>query len=229
MRAGAFRALGALVLGVGALGSAALGGCAAPAAPRLLSVAPADPVSPGVACARAAFELALQADGSVRRDDIRLVLWDGTASEHELLFRLRERAAASRWQLPAKAEPGAAAFALLRLHCSGAVDSGRTDFGNRVEAAQRARRAGAAALRRRSGSQCSEHDLDCLWSRDLETLKRGPFLHDMLELPPAEEAAVQGAAGFWVCRAARTSHQGQFVFLDHELHLLGVGRYWIGE
>jgi hypothetical protein len=40
---------------------------------------------------------------------------------------------------------------------------------------------------------------------------------------------VQAASGLWVCRAARTSHQGQFVFLDHELRCLGVGRYWIGE
>ncbi len=228
MNPGVFWALGALLL-VGALGSAALGGCAAPESPRLLSVAPADLASPGAPCARAAFELPLQADGSVRRDDIRLILWEGTDSEHEVLFRLRERAAASRWRLPAKAEPGAAAFALLRLHCHGAVDSGGTNFGRRVEAARRARRQAAAELARRSGSRWSEHDLDCLWSRDLESLKRGPFLHDMLELPPADAAAVQAASGLWVCRAARTSHQGQFVFLDHELRFLGVGRYWIGE
>jgi len=45
----------------------------------------------------------------------------------------------------------------------------------------------------------------------------------------AVRAAVAADGGVWVCRAARASHWGQFVFLDRRLAVLGSGRYWLGE
>jgi hypothetical protein len=35
--------------------------------------------------------------------------------------------------------------------------------------------------------------------------------------------------GVWVCRAVRSTHTGQFVFVDRERQIVDVARYWLGE
>lgn len=219
-----------------------------PEAPRLLELPPARgglpaaPEEPGAPhCARAAFELPLGVTGAVVGRSLRILAWEENPRDPYALQRLQSRARASRWALPRghPAQPTRAdsivAYALLRLDCRApAVSPPEQDqaFEMRLHEALQVRRLAAQELSRRRGSHYSEYDLDCLWS-ELGTWRRGPFLHDAVEgwetLEPRLQAVQDRDGGFWVCRLARGSHQGEFLFLDGERRLLAVARYWLGE
>ncbi|UCE01422.1 MAG: hypothetical protein JSW67_08990 [Candidatus Latescibacterota bacterium] len=181
---------------------------------------------------RAAFEIPLQPDGRAQREGIRLLGWH-PGTDLYALGRLYGIAAGSEW------EPSSSPsrHALLILDGVGQVPASPevAEFAALVRRAHAARRAAAAAL-----PGADEHDLDCILT-DLRGLRsRLPFLHDEIEgwetLEPRLRQATAAAAstsrtgsGVWVCRAARSSHMGQFIFLDHDLQVLGVARYWLGE
>jgi hypothetical protein len=182
---------------------------------------------------RAAFDIPVRPDGRASREGIRLLGWH-PGSDPYVLGRLYALAAASVWETSPATETR---HGLLLFDGEGRVleASDAVVFAAVVERARVARRAAVAAL---PGAQ--EHDLDCIHT-DLQGLRsRVPFLHDEIEgwetLEPRLREATDAApsrspqgSGFWVCRAARSSHLGQFIFLDHDLQVLGVAGYMLGE
>lgn len=176
----------------------------------------------------AAFELLVRSDGSVTPEALRVLGWQPAGHATPLFVALRQVAAGTRW------EPRAAAHhALLVLDGAGRARWGDERPGalrDQLDGAERMRRRALAAL---DGRAASEHDLDCAWMT-LAVLGSGaPFLHDDVEgwraVVPRLRAAQERDAGFWVGRAARSTHVGQYVFLDAAGNVLGVHRYILGE
>jgi hypothetical protein len=211
--------------------------------PRLLRVPEAGlPSRPEAAtgCARAVFELPLNAAGEVVAASMRILVWEDDPGDPNALVRLRARAAASRWEIPESStseSPGPiVARAVLRLDCDTlAADATVREWGYfeaRLRQSQQVRFVAAEYMDRTTGAAWSEYDLDCLWT-DLQSYRRGPFLHDAVEgwerLEPRLQAAQDNDGGLWVCRAARSTHTGQFIYLDAQRRVLAVARYWLGE
>jgi len=181
----------------------------------------------------AAFELTLNVDGRVLEGDLRVLGWEASGAGPNLYVTLRAIASGTRWA----ASTGRKLPRRVVLVLDG---TGRPVVGaellrairRRVEAGVRARRRASRALARES-APAREHDLDAAWMR-LAGLGSGmPFPHDDVrgwrELEPRLRAVEQTSGGFWVCRAARGTHSGQFVFLDAELRVLAVRSYILGE
>ncbi|MFQ5600459.1 MAG: hypothetical protein ACE5G2_07890 [Candidatus Krumholzibacteriia bacterium] len=193
-------------------------------------------------CALAAFDVPVLPDGRVDAVGVRLIGWEAAAADPHALVRMRGVAEGSLWEPRAGAsgDAGSGRAALL-LDCAGKRPGApRTPrwrtFERRVRDALQARRRAVSGWRQLAGPESVAprvHELDVVWS-DLATFhSRTPFVFDEIrpwrEIGPRLRESQERWGGFWVCRVARTTHTGQFMFLDGERRLLALAQYWIGE
>ena len=223
---------------------AATMGCSAPAPrPTHVPAFPTELATPH-ADAWAAFELRLRSDGSVAHDAMRIVGWDASGASATVLVALRNVASETKWEaIDDAGEAKRYAVLVLDGNAQPLLDGTPARTTRLVEQALRARRSALAALTSTLNADertledehelGDEHALDCVWMT-LHTLRSGaPFLHDEVRgwsgLEPELRDVEQRDGGLWVCRVARSTHQGQFVFLDTERQVIGVGAYILGE
>ncbi len=205
-------------------------GCAGAPQPTRLSAPPPELTRASHERAWAAFDLPLRADGSVVREAVRTLGWESAGAPGAVYLALWRMARDSAWD----AEPGVGGErrALLVLDGTGRARSRDLPHSvrKRVDAARRARRRAAQAL---SAGAARAHELDCAWL-SVDALRSGaPFLHDEIdgwsELEPELRKVEARDGGVWVCRVARGTHRGQFVFLDAARRVLAIRGYMLGE
>ena len=204
-------------------------GCAS--APRLVQLPALPPAAAAQdATAWAAFELSLRADGRVATDAVRTLGWEAAGASSQLYFALWRAARASTWAAGDPDDPA-------RRHVVLVLDGAGRAYTSEVPARVRRRLAASLRARARAAAALSAgargSDLDCIWTT-LQALRSGaPFLHDEVEgwreLGPRLGRVEHRDGGFWVCRAARGTHRGQFVFLDAARRVLAVRTYLLGE
>ena len=190
-------------------------------------------------CSQAVFEAIVSPNGTTDVTSLLLVGLDPAQTPGDVVQSMRRSATQQRWA-PAEDKYGVGreARAFMMVDCDGhAVDLGRRLPSNVEEALEvRQRAARELEQRRRKVGESrfpSADEFEVVWTDVATFSRRGPFLYDDIrrwsEIQWKLRDAEARAKGFWVAHLRRTTHTGEFVFLDHRKKVIDATAYLVGE